>query len=49
MPPKERTVEIVPSFARAIPKICVKDLRTTNFVQQLVNEVFQIISEDCNT
>ena len=49
MPPKERTVEIVPSFARAIPKIRVKDSRTTNFGQQLVNEVFQIISEDCNT
>ena len=49
MPPKERTVEIVPSFARAIPKICVKDSRTTNFGQQLVNEAFQIISEDCNT
>ena len=49
MPPKERTVEIVPSFARAIPKIHVKDSRTTNFGQQLVNEVFQKISEDCNT
>ena len=49
MPPKERTVEIVPSFARAIPKIHVKDSRTTNFGQQLVNEAFQIISEDCNT
>ena len=49
MPPKERTVEIVPSFARAIPKIRVKDSRTTNFGQQLVNEAFQIISEDCNT
>ena len=49
MPPKERTVEIVPSFARAIPKIRVKDLRTTNFGQQLVNEAFQIMSEDCNT
>ena len=49
MPPEERTVEIVPSFARAIPKIRVKDLRTTNFGQQLVNEAFQIISEDCNT
>ena len=43
IPPKERTVEIVPSFARAIPKICVKDSRTTNFGQQLVNEAFQII------
>ena len=30
MPPKERTVEIVPSFARAIPKICVKVSCTTN-------------------
>ena len=49
MPPKERTVEIVPSFARAIPKIRVKDSCTTNFGQQLVNEAFQIISEDCNT
>ena len=49
MPPKERTVEIVPSFARAIPKIRVKDSRTMNFGQQLVNEAFQIISEDCNT
>ena len=49
MPPKERTVEIVPSFARPIPKIHVKDSRTTNFGQQLVNEAFQIISEDCNT
>ena len=48
MPPKERTVEIVPSFARAIPKIHVKDSCTTNFGQQLVNEAFQIISEDCN-
>ena len=49
MPPKERTVEIVPSFARAISKIRVKDSCTTNFGQQLVNEAFQIISEDCNT
>ena len=49
MPPKERTVEIVLSFARAIPKIRVKDSRTTNFGQQLVNEAYQIISEDCNT
>ena len=49
MPPKERTVEIVPSFARAIPKIHVKDSCTTNFGQQLVKEVFQIINEDCNT
>ena len=49
MSPKERTVEIVPSFARAIPKIHVKYSHTTNFGQQLVNEAFQIISEDCNT
>ena len=49
MPPKERTIEIVPSFAREIPKIRVKDSRTTNFGQQLVNEAFKIISEDCNT
>ena len=49
MPPKERTLEIVPSFARAIPKIRVKESHTTNFGQQLVNEAYQIISEDCNT
>ena len=49
MPPKERTVEIVPSFARAIPKIRVKDSRTMNFGQQLVKEAYQIISEDCHT
>ena len=49
MPPKERTEEIVPSFARAIPKIGVKDSHTPNFGQHLVNEAFQIISEDCNT
>ena len=41
MPPKERTVGIVPSFARAIPKIHVKDSHTTNFGQQLVNEAVE--------
>ena len=45
MPVKERTVEIVPSFSRAIPKIRVKDSRTTEFGKQLVDEALEMINE----
>ena len=45
MPVKERTVEIVPSFSRVIPKIRVKDSRTTDFGKQLVDEALEMMNE----
>ena len=45
MPVKERTVEIVPSFSRAIPKIRVKDSRSTEFGKQLVDEALEMMNE----
>ena len=49
MPVKERRIEIIPSFTRSIPKIRVKDSRSTMFGKQLVDEALQIMNEDCGT
>ena len=49
MPVQERRIEIIQSFLRSIPKICVKDSRSTKFGKQLVDEALQIMNEDCST
>ena len=45
MPRSKRRTEIVPSASRGIPKIRIRDSRTTDFGKQLLDDVIEIMDE----